>query len=100
MKREPFNYPIPHKYFPAVKVTKTFYAIVEYKVVARTVIIERVSFDPLCLQHIAKTAALVAEIKKVMQATEDKMQAAQQVINSNNHVPNTIMASIAPFIKY
>lgn len=99
MKREPLNYPIPHKYFPAVKVTKTFHAIVEYKVVARTVIIERVSFDPFCLLHLANTGALITEMKEIMQATEDKVRAAQSV-KSNTHVHNTIMSYMAPFINH
>lgn len=99
MKREPLNYPIPHKYFPAVKVKKTFHATVEYKVVARTVIIERVSFDPTCLLHLANTAALVTEMKKDIQAAEDKVRAAQ-AIKSNTHVHNTIMSYMAPFINH
>jgi uncharacterized protein YecE (DUF72 family) len=90
---EPLKYPIPHKYFPSVKVTKTFYAEVTYKVVARKVIIEKIAFDEKCLDYMTNYKAFKDEMKRVIQEVEDK------AIRSN-HVPNTIMASLAPFINY
>lgn len=88
---EPLKYPIPHKYFPSVKVTKTFYAEVSYKVVARKVIIEKVAFDEKCLDYMTNYKAFKDEMKRVIQEVEDKAV-------RNSHVPNTIMASLAPFI--
>jgi uncharacterized protein YecE (DUF72 family) len=93
MNPEPLKYPIPHKYFPSVKVTKTFYAEVTYKVVARKVIIEKVAFDEKCLDFMTNHKRFKDEMKEVLQKTED-------TIKRNSHVPNTIMASIAPFINY
>lgn len=93
MNPETLLYPIPNKYFPSVKVKKSFHAKVTYRVVGDTVIIDDVCFSPMCLIYIDNTRGLVEEMKV-------NIQKAENVAIRNNHVPNTIMASLAPFIKY
>ena len=90
----PFNllYPIPRKYFPAHRITKPYHAEVTYKVVAGKVFIEKVAFCEDCLEKMTGYAAFKDEMKGIIQKVEDQAK-------RNNHVPNTIMSTLAPFIK-
>jgi hypothetical protein len=83
-------YPIPTKYFPAIKVVQKLYAKVNYKVTGGVVIIEDVCFSPNCLQHIANIAGMVNEMKDVLQKMESKV---------GNHVHPIIMEALEPYIK-
>lgn len=91
MTHESLLYPIPAKYFPSVKIKSSFHAEVEYKVVAGKVIIEKISFSDKCLDYMANHKAFKDEMKATLQKVEDK-------VVRNNHVPNTIMSALAPFI--
>jgi hypothetical protein len=84
-------YPIPARYFPAVKVIQKFHAKVNYKVIAGKVFIEDVALSAKCLQHITNTAGLMNEMKDILQQVEDK---------SGNNIHPVMMQAIAPHINY
>lgn len=89
MKREPILYPIPHKYFPGVKIIQPFHAKVNYKVLAGKVFIEDVCMSPKCLTYIDNTKGLVEDMRLHIQAAEDKLAVLHPVFQS----------AIAPHIK-
>lgn len=84
-------YPIPEKYFPAIRLKRKFHSKVNYKVTGGIVIIEDVCFSPNCLLYIANIAGLVSEMKDVLQKMESK-------VGDNAHP--IMMEAIAPFVKY
>jgi hypothetical protein len=86
-------YPIPAKYFPAVKVITPFHAKVNYKVVAGKVFIEDIALSAKCMEHMRDQNLFIREAKEVLQKVEDK------TIKDDNVHP-VMMKAIAPHINY
>jgi len=65
-------YRIPDQYFPSVRVTKPFYAKVNYNLTGGKVEISDAAFSANCLRHITDTGKLVEQMQDDIEAAEIK----------------------------